>query len=320
MREGIALKGIERDTKVICIHQTQYHWSTSFNRASPKSHSITTSDIMYVRHRKLRVRIEPTCMDASTIFETLATHYNGLVYLGIYFQDGEAYVYMQSKDYLSPHVVSKRLSTAEIEIKGISKYDKVQGELLDSAGRIPVVGGGVRLSRKKSTKYDNTQNIFVHGFGAESLQHVSKEYVVGLVGQKVGLDFFVKFGFKLYSLDENMNFRARKGYYFVMLLSGDGWIRLKKDEAYEKILKMLIKKASIAVEEHRDIIPGSHIEHFNEQLKKIHDLEHSCWPDHRRMYKRFGRDCLDNIGMSIKESVERMRKWRGKKLRFVEAI
>ncbi|CAN0351479.1 unnamed protein product [Ectocarpus sp. 6 AP-2014] len=159
---------------------------------------------MALRNRKLVIRANLCCFDLSTILESVRTQCPKLIYLGIWYRDGFVYVYVQGAERMSDIMLTKALE-GHMVIEHISTYDAPGGELQEEWRAKPVRG-----NKKIEVKSDTTA-VFVNPLGKESLRHITGNYVADLLRPLPGIDVFYKFGLKLYSLHQNINFRARKG-------------------------------------------------------------------------------------------------------------
>ncbi|CAN0049916.1 unnamed protein product [Pylaiella littoralis] len=138
-------------------------------------------------------------------------------------------------------------------ITNIAPYSTPRGELQEEWRSKPV-----RANKAIVVKAD-TIAVFVHPLGKESLQHITSKFIADLLKTLPGVDVFYKFGLKLYSLEQNVSFRARKGDKKVSwCCSRNGWITVRKEEAYyirvrstkyifDDILQILVDKTQEAV-------------------------------------------------------------------------
>ena len=91
------------------------------------------------RHPKIRLEISPTCVDASTIKDTLKSKYK-VVYCGIHSIGEKIFVYLHNKERLSYKIV-RHLLREVLDIKNISKFSFYEGDIIDSDGQIVKHGG-----------------------------------------------------------------------------------------------------------------------------------------------------------------------------------
>lgn len=136
------------------------------------------------------------------------------------------YVYAQGAERISDIMLTKALE-GHMVITDISAYDAPMGELQEEWRAKPVRG-----NKKFEVKADTTA-VFVHPLGEESLQHVTRDYVADSRKPLPGIDVFFISGLKLYSLHQNINFRARKGDKNARVCcTRNGWITVPREEAY----------------------------------------------------------------------------------------
>ena len=91
------------------------------------------------RHPKIRLEISPTCVDASTIKDTLKSKYK-VVYCGIHSIGEKIFVYLHNKERLSYKIVRYLLGEV-LDIKNISKFSFYEGDIIDSDGQVVKHGG-----------------------------------------------------------------------------------------------------------------------------------------------------------------------------------
>lgn len=184
---------------------------------------------MASRPRKLVVLTDPSCVDLSILLQPVLAIVPDLLHFSISFNHGKVCFYLQSTDYMSR---DKRTRLGEFFEKhtdnvDVIPYSTVEGELQEEWRSKPKRG----ISTSASA---DTNVIFVNPLGEESLQHITREYVIDLLKQTLNIHVFFKFGLKLYYLEQNMNFRARTKYKYVRVRIKDKWITVLKDEAYDE--------------------------------------------------------------------------------------
>lgn len=190
-----------------------------------------------------------------------------------------------------------------------SSYTTVEGDLQEEW----------RLKRKRGSSPGaaaHTDIIFVNPLGEESLRHITREYVVGLLKQTLNVGVFFKFGLKLYSLSQNVNFRARKYRKNVRVRVRDKWTIVPKEKAYDEILHTLVEKTREAVEMYKDIIPEFDLNHFNMFVPVVLENRESPVPDRKKLYAKRRNNGLDAIAVSVNDRFSRLGKWGGKRVRL----
>ena len=266
---------------------------------------------MALRNRKLRVQLKPTCIDLNTVLEPLRTEYPNLLYLGIWYHDGYGYMYAQHAERMSDIMLTKLLKD-HMEITDISSYSAiVDGELQEEWRSKPF-----RAKKRPAVKAD-TNAIFVNPLHKESMKHITKGFIVDLLKPLPGLNVFYQFGLKLYSLEQNSNFRTRKGSRKVSLRCDDGWTTVSKGKAYDEILLILVERTQQAVHMFINDIPRYFINHFDTYAESILDFKNSSFPKNRKLYEGRRNRTLDDISVNMNDRLSRLSGWGGKKVKLV---
>lgn len=265
---------------------------------------------MTLSNKKLRVQIEPTCVDLGTLLEVVRARYERLEYIAISYHSGEAHVYVKNAERMSAVQITNLLKD-HVTITKVLAFSTVEGELQEEWSLKAFGAERYRIARADDTP------VFVNPLGDERMHHVSSEYVSDLLKRLLNFGVFFSFGMKLYSLDQNVNFRARKKYKFVKVRYGREWVTLQKSEAYDRILENLVKKCSESVQLHGAGIPTYHLHHFNEYVQTIIDYKNTSNPMLRRVYERARNKGLDAIAANVNDRITRNRYWNGKKIKLV---
>lgn len=267
---------------------------------------------MASRHRKLVVRAEPSCVNLDVILQPIVALLPGLQHFAITFHDGSVCFNMQNAERVSRENVARltQLFEEHVDITDISSYSTVEGELLEEWRSKRKRG----MSAGSAVQHANT--VFVNPLGEESLKHVTREYVVHLLKQTLNIGVFFKFGLKLYSLSQNVNFRTRKYREDVRVRIKDKWITVSKDKAYDQILLMLVDKTREAVEKYKDGIPAFDLDHFNMFLPVVLENRDSPVPWRKKMYDKNRNKGLDTIAESVNDRLGGLSKWGGKKIKL----
>lgn len=259
---------------------------------------------MALRHRKLKARVEPDCVDLSTMVQAVRSKYPDLLYLGIWFRDGKVCFHVQNEQRMSAECIKQQLETY-VAVADISTYSKMDGELQEEWRSKPARG------KKRVVANAGTNAIFVHPLCAESMDHITREFVADLLQQ------FLNVGAELYSLEQNTNFRARKKYEYVRVRClGGEWITVSKSEASDRILENLKEKAQEAVDMFRESIPAIHLNHFDMYAESILDDKKSHG-NRRKGYEKLRNKGLDNIAVMVNDRLSRLRSWGSKKVKLV---
>lgn len=267
---------------------------------------------MVQRSRKLRVRTEPCCLDMCTILQQSSTAYPNLIHVAMSSDEGSICLYFQNKEYLSVERLRHHVAeTLDVPVLDISPYKKVQGELHEEWRSSRFRGSSSTLKTKASAT-----TIFVRPQGKECLQHITKEFVSNILKQLLNFGVFFKFGARLYALDQNVNFRARRKYKHVRVRTPDGWVTLPKIEAYDKILDNLIHQTKRAVALHKEGIPENYIRRFDAYVKTVQDLKQSWNPECRKLYEKTRNRGLDKIAVGVNDRLKRQCAWSGETLKL----
>ncbi|CAN0084627.1 unnamed protein product [Pylaiella littoralis] len=267
---------------------------------------------MALRHRKLRVKANPSCFDLSTLLEPVLSRFPNLIYVRIWYHDGKVLLYIRNDQNMSALTLGEQVEKAHVDIVDISSYSTPEGELEEEWRSKPV------RAKKSIAVNAGTTAVFVHPLGKESLQHITSDFVADLLKPLPGLDVFYKFGLKLYSLEQNVNFRARKGCKKARLCcSRNGWTTAPKEEAYDEILQILVQKTQEAVNKFTGKIPPCYIDHFEKYAESILDYKDCPVPEQRKLYERRRNKVLNNIAVSVNERLSRLSSWSGKKRKLI---
>ncbi|CAM9666204.1 unnamed protein product [Pylaiella littoralis] len=84
---------------------------------------------MALRHRKLRVKANPSCLDLSTLLEPVLSRFPNLIYVGIWYHDGKVLLYIQNDHNMSALTLGEQVEKAHVDIVDISSYSTTEGEL-----------------------------------------------------------------------------------------------------------------------------------------------------------------------------------------------
>lgn len=265
---------------------------------------------MASRHRKLVVRAEPSCLDLGILLKPVVAILPRLLHFAITFHDGRVCFYMQNTVLVSHSNLERlnQLFATHMDVTGISPYSIIEGELKEEW----------RKNRKRGSSTgattDDACTVLVNPLGQESLQHITREYVEDLLKQTLDVGVFFKFGLKLYSLPQNVNFRTRKYRSDVRVRSKDKWITVDKDEAYDEILLLLVEKTQEAVEMYRDSVPEFEMNHFNMFAPVVLEGKDSPVPERKKLYEKRRNKGLDTIAVSVNAGLSQMGRWKGKRV------
>lgn len=268
---------------------------------------------------KICIRISKDVnISTKTITNMISVKYK-LNYCALYREKEYICIYLHGKTKMASKYILEIFEEKNIEIKSVSGYSTFVGELFDEDGEIPKHGG----SRTKYTKNNipiqsitNIQNInninviMVNPMGQETLKHITSEYIQKLLeNTEQDANVIFKFGTKLYSIPENMNFiSSLKDGYVKALVPGSqrAWITGTKEDVFETIVENLSSKNQEAVELYMSDIPKEHIEKFKRNISWINEFRHSYISDEQLCYKRFRNQGLNALSENISDKKRRI--------------
>lgn len=190
---------------------------------------------------KLRVNVKgDNVLSVEDIVERLSGHYD-ITYCGTHEIDNEGCIFIQNNNKMSSKVVEKLLEDL-VPVVSMAPYTETSGRVVSKEGEVKK-RGGVCGKRKSYTRKDtksgdvtnnnitnnnNTTNndnrvtnnsnninlIFVIPIGQECLDHITPEFIQDLLSEHHDPDVVFKFGTKMCSVQENMNFKTdlKSGY------------------------------------------------------------------------------------------------------------
>ncbi|CAN0435921.1 unnamed protein product [Pylaiella littoralis] len=283
-----------------------------------------------INHPKLRIRISPTCVDCETLDNVIRSNYDKPVYCGIHSVAGDIYVYIHNRERMSSIVLTKLLHDI-LHILEITKFSLFEGPIMDSTGTILRHGGNRDHKKRKRAEKSSTINItnntnninnnkinptFVNSIGQESLDHITPEFILELLAERHGPGVIFEFGTKMYSVQENMNFKTDVKSGFVSGPVGDdsAWVTHRKNEGFSILLDNLKDKTEEAVQKYVDRIPEEDADNFEldmSYIKKISDLQ-----EEEPMYSKFIRDGFNVLAANINHKTKMTGCDTGKKLKL----
>lgn len=268
---------------------------------------------MTVRHRKLVVRSDPSVIDLSLLLPPVRVILTDLLHFAISYisEEDKVCFYFQTTGYISENSKKRLARLFEDQVGTVtqSPYSKVEGELKEEW----------RLRRKRTPQYkesrSDTSTILVNPVGEESLQHITRDFVSGLLSQTLNTGVFSEFGKKLYSLEQNMNFRVYSKE--VHVRTKDKWIWVPKAKAYDNILRALVDKTQEAVELYKDSISAFDLNHFNTYVGAVLEYKDSSNPLLKKVYEDDRDGGLDSIAVVVTQRIKDLRQWLGLRIRLV---
>lgn len=112
--------------------------------------------------------------------------------------------------------------------------------------------GHKKKTRKEVPEIKSTNKIIVNPVGKESLDHITPKFIQGLLAAHQEHDVVFRFGTKMYSLQENINFRTsmKSGYVSGRLDQDGAWETHTKKEGFSMLLDNLKGKIEEAVQKY----------------------------------------------------------------------
>ena len=301
---------------------------------------------------KLRVDVkEATTASIDSIFEKLQENYD-ITYCGLHEVDNGICIFIQNKNKMSPNVVAKLL-VETVPILSIEPYTEVSGNVITKIGEIKKRGGvcGKRKSYKKritkssdqgasnitnnnnnttnnniTNNIDNSTNnnnninfIFVNPIGQESLDHITPEFIQQLLSEHHGPEVVFEFGTKMYSLQENMNFKSdiKSGYISGRTDMDGAWETRRKNDGFKLLMDNLKDKNEEAVLKYLEDIPDDDLEKFKQDMGWIREHKISRLQEHAPVYNKFVRDGFNLLTANIADRIRRIERDCGKRVKLV---
>ena len=291
------------------------------------------------RHPKIRLEVSPTCVDAKTITDTLSPKYH-VIYCGIHSIGDKIFIYLHHKERMSYKIIRFLLGQI-LDITDISKFSYYEGDVIDSSGEMVKHGGHNKSNKRKLGQVDVTNNItnhnttnndnsvtnnnnninliFVNPIGQESLEHITPEFIQGLLAEHHGPDVVFKFGTKMYSLQENMNFKTdlKSGYISGRIEKDGAWETHRKTEGFSMLMDNLKDKNEQAVLKHLEDIPDEDLDKFKLDMGWIREHRWSGLQEDVPVYQKFVKEGFNLLTANMADKVRRIERDSGKKVKLV---
>ena len=296
---------------------------------------------MNLKGRKFRLAISSILpCDAEGIFDELSkTH--ALHYVGIYSIRDTIFICIHAKFVISGNNLLKIMTNLGFSILNIEKVHLFSGEMVSEKGK-KLVHGGSRVNKRKatpptqeaetinnSTTINNNDNrtinnnninlIMVNPIGMESLEHITPEFIQELLAEHHGPDVVFRFGTKMYSLQENMNFKTdvKSGFISGRTDMDDAWETRRKNEGFSMLLDNLKDKNEEAVLKYLETIPHDDLDQFKRDMWWIYEHKNSGLQEDVPVYQKFIRDGFNLLTANIADKKRRIERDTGKKLKLV---
>lgn len=280
--------------------------------------------------------------EAEELYEQI-TATNALFYVGIYLLNEEdVYLYLHFKNAFERSRVCSIIKNLGIKIGRVSTYKKIDGEVMSQHGKIFEKG---RPKRKKmtsrsrvvnnnttinnnsnnttniynSTQHNNINIIYVNPIGKETMEHITSNDVQEMLSECYGPDVLFRFGSKLYSLEENMNFKAdmKSGYITGRVEEEGAWETHRKSEGMGMLLDNLKDKNIEAVLKYRGDIPEGHFVRFEGDMHWIYERRWSGLQEDVPVFQKYIREGFTLLSANMKDKIRRVERDSGKRVRLV---
>lgn len=305
---------------------------------------------MSTKARRFSIHIDMSIPpDADDLFEQLSEEYEFLTYVGVYTNDGKLYIYLQFENLVVQSKLVRILVEMGIAMNGIVKSKRMIGEILSEHGEMPKMG---RVPKKRkhvdqtpsspqtiinninnvdnsvdnstmnnidNSTTNNVKIVIVNPIGMESLDHISPEFIQDPLAEHNGPDVVFKFGTKMYSNEENMNFKTNTNSGFISgRLEQDGaWETHRKSEGFYMLMDNLKSKNEEAVLKHMASLPYEDLLKFERAMGWIHEHKTSGLQEDVPVYNKFVKQGFNLLTANIQDKKRRIERDCGKKLRLV---
>ncbi len=292
-----------------------------------------------IKGRKFSLQVSSIIpCEADGIFDELSKTHT-LNYVGIYFLLEKVYLYIHTKNTTSGNNLMKIIKSLGMDITDIKANVSFRGEMMSEKG-IKLIHGGPRGPKRKnptsrtvgtinnvnSTTINNTNNtnnninfIIVNPIGNESLDHITPEFLQKLLSEHHGPDVVFKFGTKMYSLQENMNFQTdpKNGFIKGRLEQDGAWETHRKSDGFNMLMDNLKNKNEQAVLKHIESLPYEDLAKFERDMGWIHEHKTSGLMEDVPVYQKFIRDGFNLLSANIADKKRRIERDTGKKIKLV---
>ena len=284
--------------------------------------------------------------DASELYAHISKKYT-LHYLNISKDQDKIHLNIHFKNVVMAKMVLKTTESMGIEVDEISPCRVFSGTILTEHGTRLIHGKRKRSSEDtrtsttpqtvinnnnttNNTTNNNTTNnitnnnnninvIIVNPIGQESLDHITPEFIQELLSEHHGPDVVFRFGTKMYSLQENMNFKTdvKSGYISGRLEEDGSWETHRKNDGFSMLMDNLKTKNEEAVLKHLEEIPEEDLEKFKQDMWWIYEHRNSGLQEDVPVYNRFVREGFNLLTANISDKIRRIERDSGKKLKLV---
>ena len=302
---------------------------------------------MSIKARRFLVDID-TCTppDANDLVDRLSAKYASITYTGVCTKNGKIYIYLQFENRVVQEKLVQSLVQMGVIVNSIiANSIWTSGEIISTYGEMPKMGripkkrkhvdqtpsspqtiinniNNINNSVDNSTTNNTTNNVkivIVNPIGMESLDHISPEFIQNLLAEHNGPDVVFKFGTKMYSNEENMNFKTNTNSGFISgRLEQDGaWETHRKSDGFYMLMDNLKSKNEEAVLKHMASLPYEDLLKFERAMGWIHEHKTSGLQEDVPVYNKFVNQGFNLLTANIQDKKRRIERDCGKKLRLV---
>jgi hypothetical protein len=282
--------------------------------------------------------------NAGDIYQALNENYD-IKYVGVCSKDGSICIYL----YFENRLVYKNIVSVlqkegfDVDADSIKVCTQfISDEIFTESGTKPRSRGPQKNKKRKSaekpsivnndnrtinndnsTTINNNNNninvIIVNPIGMESTEHITPEFIQELLAEHHGPDVVFRFGTKMYSLQENMNFKTdlKSGYISGRLEQDGSWETHRKQEGFSMLLDNLKDKNEQAVLRHLETIPNEDLKKFELDMGWIREHKISGLQEDEPVYNKFIREGFNLLTANIADKKRRIERDTGKKMRLV---
>ena len=300
---------------------------------------------------KLRVLVDGQCdVSIADIVRTLTAKYN-ISYCGKHRMDTRCFLYIQNKTKMSPNVVNKLLNPI-ITVYEVGAFETLEGDVIECEGIFRKPKEKLSTTNKRLRNGENNQsgvnhtgtvnngtinninngtinnithktiqyiNVNINPIGMESLDHITPEFLQKLLSEHHGPDVVFRFGTKMYSLQENMNFKTdpKNGFISGRLEQDGAWETHRKCDGFNMLMDNLKNKNEEAVLKHIESLPYEDLLNFERDMGWIHEHKTSGLQEDVPVYQKFIRDGFNLLSANIADKKRRIERDTGKKMKLV---
>ncbi|CAM9530314.1 unnamed protein product [Pylaiella littoralis] len=297
---------------------------------------------MSLKSRKFKISITSILpYNATELYNELSKKHT-MKYVCIYTDDDEHIsVYANFNNAVVDSRIRLFMKGMDIDTGEISTYKQFEGNLQSEHGKLFSIGRPRKRGREippantvindnsttinnnnidnSTTNNNNINLIIVNPIGSESLDHITPEFIQELLAEHNGPDVVFRFGTKMYSLTENMNFKTdvKSGYISGRVERDGSWATHRKNEGFSMLMDNLKDKNEQAVLKYLDTIPNNDLDKFALDMGWIREHKISGLQEDEPVYNKFIREGFNLLTANIADKKRRIERDTGKKLKLV---